>query len=83
MIMLANLAARLARRRAAGGNGATCMSDTEYLRVRAQQELRAASNSTSRRTRDIHLELADAYAFRVREQQAMERLALFTLVETD
>jgi len=59
------------------------MSDTEYLHARAQQELRAASNSTNRRIRDIHLELADAYAFRVREQQAIERRALFAPVETD
>jgi len=59
------------------------MSDTDYLSVRAQQELCAAKNSTDRRTREIHLELADAYAFRVREQQAMERRALFAFVETD
>ena len=83
MIILRNLAVRLAKCRTVGENGATCMSDTEYLRARAQQELRAASNSTNRRTREIHLELADAYAFRVREQQAMERRALFALVETD
>lgn len=83
MIMLPNLTARLARGRAVGENGATCMSDTEYLSVRAQEELRAARNSTDRRTREIHLELADAYAFRVREQQAIERRALFAVAETD
>ena len=83
MIRLPHLAARLGSGRAAGEKGATFMSDTEYLRVRAQQELCAARNSTDRRTREVHLELADAYAFRARETQAMERRALFAVVETD
>lgn len=50
-----------------------CMSDTAYLSARAQEELRAASNSTDRRTREIHLQLADAYAFRMREELAIAR----------
>jgi len=59
------------------------MSDTEYLTVRAEQELRAAINSTDHRAREIHLELADAYAFRLREQRAIERRAGFLLLDAE
>jgi hypothetical protein len=51
------------------------MSNIEYLSVRAQEEFRAAINSTDRRVREIHLELADAYAFRLREERAVEHQA--------
>ena len=43
------------------------MSDAKYFTERAQQELNAAMRSSDRRVRDVHLELADAYAFRLRE----------------
>jgi hypothetical protein len=57
------------------------MSNTEYLSLRAQEELRAAMKSTDRRAREIHLELADAYSFRLREERAIERRSNFMLVE--
>ena len=59
------------------------MSDTAYLSARAQEELRAASNSTDRRTREVHLQLADAYAFRLREELAIARRSDFRLVAPD
>lgn len=43
------------------------MLDAEYFAVRSQQELRAAIKASDRRVRQVHLELADAYAFRLRE----------------
>jgi hypothetical protein len=43
------------------------MSDAEYLVMRAHQELNAAMRSSDRRVRSVHLELADGYAFRLRE----------------
>ena len=43
------------------------MSDAEYFTERAHQEINAALNAADRRVRDVHLELADAYAFRLRE----------------
>jgi hypothetical protein len=49
------------------------MSNSEYLSLRAQFELRAAIHSVDRRVREIHLELADAYAFRLREESAIEQ----------
>lgn len=45
------------------------MVDADYFAERAAQELRAAMRSSNRRVRDVHLELADAYAFRLREAQ--------------
>jgi hypothetical protein len=45
------------------------MVDADYFAERAAQELRAAMRSSDRRVREIHLELADAYAFRLREAQ--------------
>ena len=47
------------------------MSDAEYLAARAQQELVAAMLSSDRRVREVHLELADAYAFRLRETKRL------------
>ena len=45
------------------------MRDADYFAERAAQELRAAMRSSDRRVRELHLELADAYAFRLREAQ--------------
>ena len=45
------------------------MSDAEYLTARARQELSAAMRASDPRVRQIHLELADAYAFRLREMK--------------
>jgi hypothetical protein len=45
------------------------MSNAEYLTERSRQERLAAMHSPDRRVRDIHLELADAYAFRLREEE--------------
>jgi hypothetical protein len=59
------------------------MSNTVYLSARAQEELRAAGNSTDPRTREIHLQLADAYAFRLREELAIARSSDFRLVRSD
>ena len=59
------------------------MSDTAYFSARAQEELRAAGNSTDPRTREIHLQLADAYAFRLREELAIARRSDFGLVASD
>jgi hypothetical protein len=45
------------------------MSDAEYLTAREQQELSAAMRAPDARVRLIHLELANAYAFRLREMK--------------
>ena len=57
------------------------MSDTEYLVARAEQELHAAVGASAERARAIHLQLADAYSFRVREIRALERRAELHLAE--
>jgi hypothetical protein len=49
------------------------MSDAEYLVQRAHDELIAAMKSSDHRVREIHLELADAYAFRLSEMKRLER----------
>ncbi len=49
------------------------MSDAEYLVQRAHEELIAAMKSSDRRVREVHLKLADAYAFRLREMKRQER----------
>ena len=56
------------------------MSDAEYFAERAQQELRAATSD--RRVRQIHLELADAYAFRLREAKRVAPAARMLAAET-
>jgi hypothetical protein len=48
------------------------MSDAEYLETRAAQELAAAIATRDSRVRLRHLELADAYASRLREAKAVE-----------
>jgi hypothetical protein len=48
------------------------MSDADYFILRAQQELSAAMRSSDLRVRQVHLELADAYSFRVRESGRIE-----------
>ena len=58
------------------------MSDTEYLVARAEQELKAAIAASDRRVRDVHLELADAYAFRLREAKAIERRSAFQFLDS-
>jgi hypothetical protein len=50
------------------------MSNAEYLSERSRQERLAAMRSADPRVRGIHLELADAYAFRLREEARMEVL---------
>jgi len=45
------------------------MSDADYFVERASQELRAAMRAFDARVRNLHLELADAYAFRAREMR--------------
>lgn len=49
------------------------MAEGDYLASRAAQELTAAINSPDARVRERHLELADAYSFRLREWKAQER----------
>ena len=49
------------------------MYDAEYLADRAQQELRAALLAYDVRARTIHLELADAYTFRLQELNRLKR----------
>lgn len=49
------------------------MSDADYLTERAHQELNAAMRSADLRVRNRHLELADAYAFRLREMRRQEQ----------
>ena len=49
------------------------MSDAEYFVHRAHAEMIAAMKSSDRRVREVHLELADAYAFRLRETKRLER----------
>jgi hypothetical protein len=58
------------------------MSDREYLVARAEQELRAAVAASNERVREIHLQLADAYAFRIREMRALERRSEMQVVES-
>jgi hypothetical protein len=49
------------------------MSDAEYSIERAHQELTAAIRSADLRVRNRHLEMADAYAFRLQETKRAER----------
>ena len=49
------------------------MRDADYFAVRAAQELKAAMRSSDRRVREVHLQLADAYAFRLQEMQREHR----------
>ena len=51
------------------------MQDANYLADRAQQELTAAIRTSNPRVRERHLELADAYAFRLRELKRQTLLA--------
>ena len=59
------------------------MSDTEYLEARAAEELVAAIATKDSRIRLRHLELADAYAFRLREVRAAEARGKLKLVTTE
>jgi hypothetical protein len=56
------------------------MSDAEKLIARAHQELKAAMRASDLRARRVHLELADAYSFRLRETQREERRSQIRLV---
>ena len=47
-------------------------TDAEYYFRRARQERSAATHSLSRIVHDRHLELAQAYEFRVREMAAAQ-----------
>ena len=57
------------------------MSDADYLIERAQQELNAATRSLDARVRQVHLELADAYAFRLREVRRQEQPSVLHVVD--
>lgn len=52
------------------------MSDADYLAVRAQQERLAALRAPDRRVRERHLELAEAYSFRLSEEERSTRIQL-------
>jgi len=56
------------------------MSDADYLTERAHQELNAAMRTTDARVRERHLELADAYAFRLRELKREEQRSELALL---
>ena len=60
--------------RAAEEHGA-CMSEDEFLATRAAEELAAAVRTSDQRVRKRHLELADAYSFRLREWKSADRRA--------
>jgi hypothetical protein len=49
------------------------MSDAEYLIKREQQELEAALRTSDARVRQVHLELAAAYTFRLNQTKRLER----------
>ena len=49
------------------------MLDADYLFRRAHEELDAAMRSPDPRVRNRHLELADAYAFKLSEVRRQER----------
>jgi hypothetical protein len=59
------------------------MSDAEYLEARAAEELAAAISTTDTRVRLKHLELADAYALRLREARTAEGRGRLRLVTVD
>jgi predicted nucleic acid-binding protein len=54
------------------------MSNAEYLIQRAHQELKAAIRASDERVRDVHLELADAYAFQLSETRRQEQSKPFS-----
>jgi hypothetical protein len=56
------------------------MVEGDYLARRATEELAAAIKASDNRVRERHLELADAYAFRLREWKAIERRSEMRLV---
>jgi hypothetical protein len=58
------------------------MLDADYLAERAQQEMRAAAQASDWRVRQIHFELADAYAFRLREIKREAAVAVVREAET-
>jgi hypothetical protein len=58
------------------------MLDAEYFAERAQQELRAAMQASDRRVREIHFELANAYAFRLREAKRVAPAARVLAAES-
>lgn len=55
-------------------------SDTEYFLRRLQAERRAAAESSDRRVRDVHLQLAATYEVRLRELGWRERRSTLSLV---
>jgi hypothetical protein len=58
------------------------MSNAEYFAERAHQELLAAMLAPDRRVRERHLELADAYTFRLSEEKRSTRVQLLFPVGT-
>jgi len=56
------------------------MLNAKYLTERAQQELRAAMASADTRVRHVHLELANAYLFRLEESKRLARKTEMQLV---
>ena len=53
-------------------------SDSTYYSRRAAEERAAALEATNIRVQDRHLELAQAYEYRVREMAKLERRSVFT-----
>lgn len=51
------------------------MSVLEYLIKREQQELKAALKSSDWSVRQLHLEMANAYTFRIEEMKRLERMS--------
>jgi hypothetical protein len=54
------------------------MGDAEYLIKREQQELEAALRASDARVRQVHLELANAYTFRLNQTKRLEQRAELT-----
>lgn len=48
------------------------MFEAQYLIKREQQELEAALRASDARVRQVHLELADAYTFQLKEAKRLD-----------
>lgn len=66
------------RATAGPGRGQLMESDATYYSRRAVEERAAALVATNIRVQDRHLELAQAYEYRVREMAKLERRSVFT-----
>lgn len=79
---LTNPRRRLGRGQSPGADRGRGMSNVEYFAERAHQELLAAIRAPDRRVRERHLELADAYTFRLIEEKRSSRMQLVMTPET-